>query len=91
MIQPSEGYRLQPVHHFRKFFRASQAAEKLKAEGVGGFNPRIKPTESEVALATEGQFSSIPPKFPSFSATCSAPEGNLITRFNSGRGTSTHA
>ncbi len=49
----------------------SQAAEKLKMEGVGGFNPRTKPTESQVALATEGQFSAIPPKFPSFSAASS--------------------
>jgi hypothetical protein len=54
---------------------ALQPAEKLKAEGVGDFNPRIKPIESQVALATEGQFSSIPPKFPSFSATCLAPKG----------------
>jgi hypothetical protein len=48
---------------------ALQAAEKLKTEGVEGFSPRKKPTESQVALATEGQFSSIPPKFPCFSAT----------------------
>jgi hypothetical protein len=55
--------------------RALQAAEKLNAEGGGGFNPRIKPTESMLALATEGCFSLISPEISSFSAACLAPEG----------------
>src|SRR5580698_10526168 len=62
----------------QKRTRALQAAEKLKTEGVGGFNPRRKPTKSQVALATEGQFSSIPAKFPSFSTTCLAPAELLV-------------
>src|ERR1035438_7877218 len=34
-----------------------QAAEELDPEGGGGFNPRIKPTESMPALAAAGRFS----------------------------------
>src|ERR1017187_9254854 len=41
-----EGYGLQPVHKPSGMSRALQAAEKLGTEGGGGFNPRIKPTES---------------------------------------------
>jgi hypothetical protein len=41
---------------------AIQAAEKLIPEGGGGFNPRIKPTESTLALATEEHFPPISPK-----------------------------
>jgi nicotinate-nucleotide adenylyltransferase len=37
---------------------ALQAAEKLKAEGGGGFNPRINPAESARALAPEVRSSS---------------------------------
>jgi hypothetical protein len=44
----------------------SQAAEKLNAEGGGGFNPRIEATESTLALATEGRFSLISPEISSF-------------------------
>ena len=40
---------------------ALQAAEKLIPEGGGGFNPRIKPIESTLALATEGHFPPISP------------------------------
>jgi tRNA (guanine37-N1)-methyltransferase len=56
---------------------ALQAAEKLNAEGDGGFNPRVKPIESTRALATEGRFSSISAEFLPFSADCLAPEGSL--------------
>jgi hypothetical protein len=35
---------------------ALQATEKLDPEGGGGFNPRIKPTESMRALAPEELF-----------------------------------
>jgi hypothetical protein len=42
-------------------FPALQAAEKLDPEGGGGFNPRIKPTESTRALAPEELF---PPILP---------------------------
>jgi hypothetical protein len=45
-----------------------QAAEKLNAEGDGGFNPRVKPIESMMALATEGRSSPIMLENPSFSA-----------------------
>jgi hypothetical protein len=40
---------------------APQAAEKLDAEGGGGFNPRVKPTELVSALAAEGSFASPTP------------------------------
>ena len=56
---------------------ASQAAEKLDPEGGGGFNPRIKPTESTPALVAEGSFTRISSKTPSFFAACLAPEGSL--------------
>ncbi len=48
---------------------AIQAAEELKTEGVGGFNPRISPAESQVALATEGQLPSNPHESLSTSAS----------------------
>jgi hypothetical protein len=51
---------------------ASQAAEKHNSEGDGGFNPRVKPLESVVALAMEGRFSLILPGIRGFSAACSA-------------------
>jgi len=54
---------------------ALQAAEKLVAEGGGGFNPRIKPTESTRALAPEERLPPISPEIPSFSAASLAPEG----------------
>jgi tRNA pseudouridine38-40 synthase len=38
---------------------APPAPEKLVSEGDGGFNPRIKPTESMWALAPEGRFRSV--------------------------------
>ena len=62
---------------------ALQAAEKLVAEGDGGFNPRIKPTESTRAgrggfqpthLSPEGRLPPISPEIPSFSAASLAPE-----------------
>jgi hypothetical protein len=53
--------------------RALQAAEKLNAEGAGGFNPRIKPTESMLALATEGCFSLISPEISSFFRSLFSP------------------
>jgi TPP-dependent pyruvate/acetoin dehydrogenase alpha subunit len=45
-----------------------QAAEKVKTEGGGGFNPRVKPTESAPALAAEEHFLPVSPDFPSLSA-----------------------
>jgi hypothetical protein len=50
----------------------TQAAKKLDSEGGGGFNPRIKPTESMLAVATEEHFPPISPQTPSFSAACTA-------------------
>jgi hypothetical protein len=47
-----------------------QAAEKLGAEGGGGFNPRIRPTESARALAPEGRNLPISRQTQSFSAAC---------------------
>jgi hypothetical protein len=52
---------------------ALQAAEKLDPEGGGGFNPRIKPTESTSALAAEGRFLRLSSEMPSFSAASLAP------------------
>jgi 23S rRNA pseudouridine2605 synthase len=49
-----------------------RAAEKLDSEGGGGFNPRIKPTESTRALAPEGRSSPISPETQSFSAASKA-------------------
>jgi hypothetical protein len=79
---------------------ALQAAEKRDPEGgrgpqrrvfvagveEGGFNPRIKPTESTLASATEGHFAPIPPKITSFSAAYKAPEAcfSAISTFNTG-------
>jgi hypothetical protein len=54
---------------------ALQAAEKLKAEGDGGFNPRAKPNKSTMALATEERFSPVLLENPSFSAASLAPAG----------------
>jgi hypothetical protein len=51
---------------------ALQAAEKLKAEGDGGFNPCAKPIKSKMALATEERFSPVLLESPSFSAACKA-------------------
>ena len=45
------------------------AAEKLKPEGGVGFNPRIRPMESERALAPESSLSRILPESPNLSAT----------------------
>ena len=39
--------------HWRALLSADQDSEKLNPEGGGGFNPRIKPTESMRALAPE--------------------------------------
>jgi hypothetical protein len=60
--------------------RALQAAEKLTSEGGGGFNPRIKPSESIPALAADGPFPSFSPTTPSFSAACLAPAAMLALR-----------
>ena len=59
---------------------ALQAAEKLDPEGGGGFNPRIKPTESMPALAAEGRFPPISPETSSFSAASLAAEGMQIVK-----------
>jgi hypothetical protein len=56
---------------------ASEAAEKLKTEGGGGFNPRIKPAKSARALAPEGCFLPIQLEMSSFSAASSVAEGRL--------------
>src|ERR1039457_6679196 len=40
-------------------FRTGEDAEKLKTEGGGGFNPRIKPAKSARALAPEECFPQI--------------------------------
>ena len=48
------------------------ATGKIDPEGGGGFTPRIKPTESTLALATDGRFPPIPPEIPSSSAACEA-------------------
>jgi hypothetical protein len=54
----------------------SQAAEKLKTEGDGGFIPRVKPMKSKTALAAEGRLLSNLSESPGFSATCSVvPKG----------------
>ena len=47
---------------------AAQAAEQLNPEGGGGFNPRIKPTESTRALAPEECSQQISPEIQSSSA-----------------------
>jgi hypothetical protein len=47
--------------------RIQQAAEKPGPDGGGGFNPRLKPTESTLASAPEGRHTSISPPIPSFS------------------------
>ena len=47
---------------------ALQLAEKLDAEGGGGFNPRITPNKSARALAPDGVFSLISPEIPPSSA-----------------------
>ena len=52
--------------------RAKQAAEKLHTEGGGGFNPRIRPTESIRASAPEERELPISPEIPRFSAASKA-------------------
>jgi probable rRNA maturation factor len=59
---------------------AKQAAEKLKAEGGGGFNPRIKPAESTRALAPEERFPPDLPNPPSSSGACKAAISKLPRR-----------
>jgi 23S rRNA pseudouridine2605 synthase len=44
------------------------AAEKLNVEEDGGFNPRVKPIESTLALVPEGRSSPISPETQSFPA-----------------------
>jgi hypothetical protein len=56
------------------------ACGKLDTEGGGGFNPRIRPIESMLALAPEGRFPQILPDNPSFSAASLAPEGMLASQ-----------
>jgi hypothetical protein len=46
---------------------ACWAAEELDAEGDGGFNPRVRPMESERALAPEGSSSVVLPEAGAFS------------------------
>ena len=62
------------INKTRKICGALQAAEKLKTEGGGGFNPRIKTVESTLALATDGYFSAFSLDLRPFSAACLAPE-----------------
>jgi hypothetical protein len=50
--------------------------DSFEPEGGGGFNPRIKPAESTLALAPEALFTSISPGTPSFSAASLDPAGN---------------
>ncbi len=80
-----KGTSFSPYINDAKSFLALQAAEKLDSEGGGGFNPRIKPTESTRALAPEGRFPLISPEIPSFSAACLAPEGILCQQVVEGR------
>jgi UDP-N-acetylmuramate dehydrogenase len=63
---------------------ALQAAEKLKAEGDGGFNPHAKPIKSTMALPTEECFSPVLLENPSFSAVSLAPEGHTIYQVAAG-------
>jgi hypothetical protein len=58
----------------------SRSAEKLKAEGYGGFNPRAKPIKSTMALATEERFLPVLLENPSFSAASLALEGMLTCK-----------
>jgi len=54
------------------FAGAQQAPERFTSEGAGGFNPRIKPSESMPALAADGLSLPIPTEIPSFSAASQA-------------------
>jgi glycoprotease/Kae1 family metallohydrolase len=54
--------------------RALAPAVNLNAEGDGGFNPRLKPIETTMALATEGRSSPISFETPSFSAVSFVPD-----------------
>ena len=54
--------------------RALAPAGNLNAEGDGGFNPRVKPIETTMALATEGRSSPISFETPSFSAVSFVPD-----------------
>jgi 2-oxoglutarate dehydrogenase E2 component (dihydrolipoamide succinyltransferase) len=56
---------------------ALQAAEKPDAEGDGGFNPRVTPIESTLALASEGRIPPISPETTTFPAASLPPEGEL--------------
>ena len=56
---------------------AEEAAEKLHAEGGGGFNPRIKPAKSMRASAPEEHSSSFSVDLYPFSAACKAPGSRL--------------
>jgi hypothetical protein len=52
--QVLKGHAFSRAEEARKKRWASAPAEGLDTEGGGGFNPRIKPTESARALAPEG-------------------------------------
>ena len=77
----------------------SEAAEKPNTEGGGGFNPRMKPTESSGASAPEGGLPPNSHEMPPLSATCLAPAGirtanprpqtGLVTALYRGRAHST--
>jgi tRNA (guanine37-N1)-methyltransferase len=62
---------------------ALHAAEKIGTEGGGGFNPRIKPTETTRALAPERPIPSVSPQIGPFSAASLAPEGDSDEKPNS--------
>jgi N6-L-threonylcarbamoyladenine synthase len=54
--------------------RALAPEGNLNAEGDGGFNLRVKPIETTMALATEGSTSPISFEIPSFSAASLVPD-----------------
>jgi ribosomal-protein-alanine N-acetyltransferase len=72
----ASGHGFSRVINAAKSAWALQTAEKLDAEGGGGFNPRIRPIESTPALAAEGLFSPGPPEISCFPAASLAPEGS---------------
>ncbi len=69
------------IRHASLFTTASQSAEKHDAEGGGGFNPRIKPTELTRALAPEPS-SAIDAPVTNAHSGC----GLLMTEFTSADG-----
>jgi hypothetical protein len=58
--------------------QANRIKKVTGSEGGGGFNPRIKPTESMLALATERRFSRISPEISSFFRSLFSPGGTFL-------------